>query len=99
MLCFKCAIKLHLKRCLDEVSADCARWSPGGESAGCAAAGVHFFPLISPHVASSLHKVFEASHRVETSLKPGLHNWKHTMWESPLSVLQCMKLSIRLTWK
>lgn len=45
-----------------ELPADCAQRSPGGESAGRAAAGAQFSPLISPHVANSLRKVFEESY-------------------------------------
>lgn len=51
------------------MSADCAQWSPGSESAGCAAAGAQFSPLIGPHVANSLRKVFEVYQQVETLLK------------------------------
>ena len=54
------------------MSADCAQRRPGGESAGPTAAGARFYPLIGPHVANSLGKVFEASHQVETSLNPRL---------------------------
>lgn len=53
------------------MSADNAQRNPGGENAGCAAAGAQFSPLIGSRVAKSL-QVFEASHRVETSLKPRL---------------------------